>query len=244
MEQQTGEHAPRDLVAAALAGDVAAVELDDLRSARRDARHPRPQRHAVVPVADAGHDQQPPRAPQRPRNEIAAGGVFAAPGAGRHPVVHAAVAVRAGILEVIVAPRLRAPAPRAEPHGIHHAAAAAPVAAGGELESLGGLERLVARVLVLDVAAAPRAERRRVRHHPAAIGALRTGFALRVLPLESPAAARTVAPVALQLGVAARAAELGGRDFAPAHRAIASSTMRCTKALYFKPAFSAASASS
>src|SRR6267378_1404510 len=145
MQQQTGEHAPRDLVAAALAGDVAAVELDDFRRARRDPRHPRPQRDAVVPIADPGDNQQAPRAPQGARNEIAAGGVLAAPGARRHPVVHAAVTVRAGILEVIVAPRLGPPAPGAEPHRIHHATAAAPVAAGVELESLRRLQRLVTR---------------------------------------------------------------------------------------------------
>src|SRR4026208_1990485 len=58
--------------------------------------------------------------PQRARDQIPPGGVFAAPRARRHPVVHAAIAVRAGILEMIVAPRLRAPAPGAEAHRIHH----------------------------------------------------------------------------------------------------------------------------
>ncbi len=226
VQQQAGEHVPRDLVAPALAGDIAAVELDHLRGARRDTREAGPQRDPVVPVADAGDDQQAPRAPQGPRDEVAPGGVFAAPRARRHPVVHAAVTVRAGILQVIVAPCLRAPAPGAEPHRIHHAAAAAPIAAGVEFESLRRLERLVARVLVLDVAAAPRAERRGVRHHPPAVRALRIGLALRVAPLEPPAAARTIAPEPLQLGMAAGAAQLGGGDFAPAHRAIASSTMR------------------
>src|SRR6266436_4689382 len=226
VQQQAGEHVPRDLVAAAFAGHIAAVELDHLRSARRDAGNAGPQRDAIMPVADARDDQETPSAPQRAGDEVATGGVLTAPWARRHPVVHAAVAVGADVLEIIVAPGLRAPAPRTEPHRVHHAAAAAPVAAGVELEPLRRLQRLVTRVLVLDVAAAPGAERRSVRHHPAAVGALRVGLAQGVAPLEPPAAARTVAPEALQLGVAAGAAQLGRGDFAPAHRASASSTMR------------------
>src|SRR5213592_1913485 len=124
------------------------------------------------------------RARRSARDEVATGGVLAAPGARRHPVVNAAIAVGTDVLEIIVAPRLGAPAPRTKPHGVHHAAAAAPVAARVELESVRRLQRLVARVLVLDVAAAPRAKRRRVRHHPAAVGTLRTRLALRVFPLE------------------------------------------------------------
>src|ERR671930_354890 len=102
--------------------------------------------------------------------------------------------MRANVLEVVVAPRLGPPAPGTEPHRIHDAAAATPVAAGVEFESFRRLERLLARVRILDVAAAPGAERRRVRHYPAAIRALRARLPLRVLPLEAAAAAGTVAP--------------------------------------------------
>src|SRR5213592_869133 len=166
------------------------------------------------------------RARRSARDEVATGGVLAAPGARRHPVVNAAIAVGTDVLEIIVAPRLGAPAPRTKAHGVHHAAAASPVAAGVVLEAFGRFERLVARIVVLDVAPAPRAERRRVRYHPPAVRALGIRFALRVAPFEPPAAARAIAPVPLQLGVTAGAAQLGGRHFAAAHRASASSTMR------------------
>src|SRR5712671_4564961 len=226
VQQQTGQHVPGDLVAAPLAGDIAAVELDHLRRPGRNAGDAGPQCDAVVPIADTGHDQQPPRASQRARDEIASRGVLAAPRASRHPVVHAPIAVRAGVLEMIVPPGLRPPAPRAEPHRIHHAAAAAPIAAGVEFESLRRLQRLVARARVLNVAPTPRTERRRIRYHPSAIRALRVRLTLRIGPLQPPAAARTVAPEPLQLGMTAGTPQLGGGDFAPAHRAMASSTMR------------------
>ena len=226
VEQETGQHVPRNLVAAPLAGDVAAVQLDDLRSPRGDTGNAGPQRHPVVPVANARHDQQAAGAAQRPRDQIAPGRILTAPRARRHPVVHPAVAVGADVLEIIVLPGLRAAAPGTKPHRVHDAAAASPLAATVELESLGRLERLVARILVLDVAATPGAERRCVRHDPTTVCALGVRLTLRVLPLESPAAARAKAPEPLQLGVAVRAAQLGRGDFARAHRAIASSTMR------------------
>ncbi len=93
VEQQAGQHVPRDFVAAALAGDVATVELDHFRGARRDTRDAGPQGDTIVPVADSGHDQQPPRPPQRARDEVSTGGVLAAPRARRHPIVDAAIAV-------------------------------------------------------------------------------------------------------------------------------------------------------
>src|SRR5258705_12789240 len=126
---------------------------------------------------------------------------------------------------MIVAPRLRAAAPGAEPHRIHHAATAAPVAARVELEALRRLERLLARVLVLDVAPAPGTERRRIGHHPTAVGAFRARLAVDVFPLEPPTAAGAVAPEAIQLGVAAGAPQLGGGYIASAQRAIDSSTI-------------------
>src|SRR2546429_6153897 len=55
--------------------------------------------------------------------------VFAAPWADVHPVVHALVAMGADVLKLLVAPFLRAPAPGAGAHRVHHAAAAAPLAA-------------------------------------------------------------------------------------------------------------------
>src|SRR5205809_4932714 len=70
----------------------------------------------------------------------------------------------ADVLKLLVAPFLRAPAPGAGAHRVHHAAAAAPLAASMVLEPLGGFERLGARVLVGDVATAPGAEREAVRH--------------------------------------------------------------------------------
>src|SRR5262249_9754943 len=145
---------------------------------------------------------------------------------------------------VVVPPRLLATAPGTEPHRVHDPAAAAPLAAPVELEALRRLERLLARVVVVDVAPAPRAKRRRIRDHPAAVRALGAGLALRVPPLEPPAATRAEAPEPLQLGVAAGAAQLGSGHFAAAHRASASSTMRWMNALYLSPDFSAASASS
>src|SRR5690349_10908253 len=242
VEQQSRQHVPGDLVAAPLAGDVAAIELDDLGRARRDPRDAGPEHDAVMPIANPRDDQQPSGAAQRPWNEVAPRRILAAPGARRHPVVHPAVAVRADVLKIVVAPGLRAPAPRAEPHRVHDTAAAAPVAARVVLEGLRRFERLLARVLVVDVPAAPGAERKRVRHHPSAVGAFGARLPQRVLPLEPPAATRAEAPEPLQLGAAARAAQLGCRNLALAHRAIASSTMRCTNALYLSPAFSAASA--
>src|SRR5438093_5696827 len=152
--------------------------------------------------------------------------------------------MRADILEVIVAPCLGTPAPWTKPHRIHHAAAAPPIAAGVELESLWRLERLGARVLVCDVPPAPRAERRRIRHHPAAVRTFGVGLALRVAPLEAAPAARAEAPEPLQLGVTAGAPQLGGRDLAAAHRASGSAPVRGLKALYVRPDFAGPSASS
>src|SRR2546429_9214532 len=68
--------------------------------------------------------------------------VFAAPWADVHPDVHALVAMGADVLKLLVAPFLRAPAPGAGAHRVHHAAAATPLAASMVLEPLGGFERL------------------------------------------------------------------------------------------------------
>src|SRR5437763_9191911 len=127
---------------------------------------------------------------------------------------------------MVVAPRLGTTAPRAEAHRVHDAAAATPIAAGVVLESLRRFERFFAGALILDVAATPGTEREGVRDDPAAVRAFGSGLALRVGPLELATAAGTVAPEPLELGMASRAAQLGGRDFALAHRATASSTMR------------------
>src|SRR5260370_3973829 len=143
----------------------------------------------------------------------------------------------------MAAPRgLRPPARGRDERRVHDATAAAPIATGVILEALRRLERFLARVLVLDVAPAPGTERERVRHDPPAVRALGSSLALRIGPLEPATAARAVTPEALQLGVATRAAQLGGPDFALAHRANASSTMRWMNALYLRPALAAASA--
>ena len=62
VEQQSRQHAPRDFVTAALAGDVAAVELDHLGCAGGDAGDAGPQHDTVVPVPETRHDQQAPGA--------------------------------------------------------------------------------------------------------------------------------------------------------------------------------------
>src|SRR5207253_1944194 len=98
----------------------------------------------------------------------------------------------ADVLKLLVAPFLRAPAPGAGAHRVHHAAAATPLAASMVLEPLGGFERLGARVSVGDVATAPGAEREAVRHHPAAVVALRAGLFDGVAPLEPAAAVREI----------------------------------------------------
>src|SRR5207248_7466055 len=155
-----------------------------------------------------------PAAAQRLADQVAPGGVFAAPRADVHPVVHALVAVRADVLELLVAPLLGAPAPGARAHGVHHAAAATPLAAPMVLESLRGLERLGARVPVGDVATAPGAEREAVRYDPAAVVALRTGLLGGVAPFEPAAAVRAGRPERLHLGRARGTAQLGRRDLA------------------------------
>src|SRR5438105_15508341 len=121
----------------------------------------------------------------------------------------------ADVLKLLVAPFLRAPAPGAGAHRVHHAAAAAPLAASMVLEPLGGFERLGARVPVGDVATAPGAEREAVRHDPAAVVALRAGHLGGVLPLEPAAAVRAVRPEALYFRRARGTAQLGRRGLAP-----------------------------
>src|SRR5207245_1090609 len=197
-----------------LAGDVAAIDLDGRGRIGGDAGHPRPQQDAVAPVADAGDDQQASPAGQSARNEVAPGGVRAAPGARVHPVVDPLVAVRANVLEVIVAPALLPAAPGAVGHRVLHAAAATPVAARVILESLRRLQRLRAGIGIGDVPAAPGAERELVRHHPAAVAALRAGDALGVAPLEPATAVGAAGPERLELGAARRAADLGPGYFA------------------------------
>ena len=111
---ETDEHGPGDLVLPPLAHDVALLDLDDLRIARVHARDAGPEQHPVAPVADPAHQQQPAHPGERPGNEVAPGGVVAAPRAGVHPVVHPAAAVGAVALEQIrLVPVLRPPAPGA-----------------------------------------------------------------------------------------------------------------------------------
>src|SRR5213592_4061421 len=220
VQNQSGQHVPRDLVTPPpLAGHVAALDLDDLGRPVRHTGNAGAQEHAVVPILEAADDQQLPRPPQRLAYQIAPGGVFAAPRADVHPIVHALVAVRADVLELLVAPFLRAPAPGARPHRVHHAAAAAPLAAPVILEPLGGLERLRARVPVGDVATAPGAVREAVRHHPTAVVTLRAGLLGGVAPLEPATAVRAIRPKPLHFGRAGGTAQLGRRGLAltPSH---------------------------
>src|SRR5262245_54005061 len=142
------------------------------------------------------------------------------------------------VLEPVVLPPLHLAAPGTPLHRVLQpavAAAAAPLV----FESLGPLQRLGARVAVGDVTPAPRAPREAVGNDPAAIPALGAGLELCVAPHQLLAAVGTVEPEALQLGAAARAAQLRPRDLATlardqaahrrpgvAHRRIASSTRR------------------
>src|SRR5438093_5556407 len=215
--EETDQHGPRDLVLPPLAHDVALLDLDRLGVARVHARDPRAEQHPVAPVPDPAHQQQTPHAGEGARDEIAAGGVLTAPGAGVHPVVHAAVAVGTLALEVaLLVPRLRAAAPGAVAHRVLHAAAAAPVAAGVHAEAARRLERRLAGVaLLVDVRVAPGTVREPVRHDPAAAEALRAGDLVLVLPLLRPAAVGAVGPVLLQL-VAADAVVHGSRRVAAA----------------------------
>src|SRR5438309_1907985 len=200
VEDQPGEHAPRDLVAAPLPPHVAAVDLDHLGPVGGDAGNARSQQHTVVPRLEPRHDEEPVHAAQRARQQVPPGRVLAAPRAGIHPVVHAAVAVRTDILELVVAPgeRLRTPAPRTPLHRVHEPAAAA-LAPLVEQEPFGRLERLGARVGVADLAPAPGTEGVTVRHHPATVAALGAGLALRIAPLEPPPAVRAIRPEPLHL---------------------------------------------
>jgi hypothetical protein len=180
-----------------------------ISSRRRDARA---EEDPVPPVADPAHQQQPADARERARDQIAPGGVLAAPGADVHPVVDAAVAVGTLALEVVfLVPALRAPAPGAERHRVLHPAAAAPVAARVHAEAARRLERLDARVArLVDVGVAPGAERSLVAHHPAAVVALSAGDVVHVLPLLRAAAVGAVGPEPLER-VPADAVVLGVR---------------------------------
>src|SRR5437773_4019122 len=122
--------------------------------------------------------------------------------------------MRADVLELLVAPFWRAPAPGPRPHRVHHAAAAAPLAAPVILEPLGGLERLRARVAVDDVATAPGAVREAVRYHPTAVVTLRAGLLGGVAPLEPATAVRANRPKPLHIGRAGGTAQLGRRGLA------------------------------
>src|SRR6185437_176206 len=215
VEDQSAQHVPRDLVAPpSLAGHVAALDLDDLGRSMGHAGNARPQQHAVIPTLQAADDQKLPHAPQRLADQVAAGGIFTAPRADVHPIVHALVAVRADVLELLVAPFLRAPAPGARSHWVHHAAAAAPLAAPVVFEPLWGLERFGARIAVDDVATAPGAEREAVRHHPAAVVARRAGLFGGVAPLEPAAAVRAIRPEAVYFRRAGGTAQLRRRGLA------------------------------
>src|SRR5690349_12271694 len=156
----------------------------------------RPQQHPVVPILETPDDQELAHSPQGLADQVASRGVFAAPRADVHPIVDALVAMRADVLELVIAPFLRASAPGTEAHRVHHAATAAPLAAPVVLETLGGLERLRARILVGDVATAPGAKREAVRYHPAAVVALRARLLGSVAPLEPAPAVRAVRPEA------------------------------------------------
>src|SRR2546426_2833599 len=124
----------------------------------------------------------------------------------------------ADVLKLLVAPLLRAPAPGAGAHRVHHAAAAAPLAAPMVLEPLRRLERLRARGPVGDRTTTPGAEREAVRDDPAAVVALRAGLLGRVTPLEPAAAVGAVRPEALHLRRACGTAQLGRRNLAPMRR--------------------------
>src|SRR6266568_530443 len=220
VQDQPGEHVPRDLVAPSFPRHVAPLDLDDLGRAVRHARDAGAQQHAVAPGLDARHDEQLAHPAQRLADQVAPRRVLAAPGADVHPVVHPPVAVRADVLEpVAIAPLLRPAAPRAVAHRVHHSTPASPATTAVVLESLGRLERLRARVAVADLASAPGTVCEAVRHHPAAIVALGPRLLRGVAPLESTTAVRAERPEALELGRARRAAQLRGRHFpsTPSH---------------------------
>src|SRR5256885_13205386 len=214
VENQPGEHVPGDLVATPLAGDIAALDLDDLGGAVRHARDAGPEQYAVVPALETSHHEQLAHPAQRLADEVAPGGVLPAPGADLHPVVDPLAAMGADVLEFPIEPALWATAPRAEPHRVHHAAAASPAAATVIQEPLRRFERVGARALVGDVAPAPGAIREAVGHDPAAVIALCAGLFRGVAPLESPPAVRAVRPEARDLGRAGRAAQLRRRYLA------------------------------
>src|SRR5439155_26143385 len=132
--------------------------------------------------------------PQRSWNEDLSGGIFAAPRARVHPVIHATRAVRADAFELpIFDPVLLGPAPGAKRHRVLNPAAAARVALGVVAESLGSLERRLARVArLVYVRSAPGAERKPVRDNPAAAVAFRPGLAAAVPPRQGPRAIRAV----------------------------------------------------
>src|SRR5439155_17057221 len=113
VQDQAGEHVPRDLVAPPLPSDVAPLDLDDLGRAMRHTRHTRPEQHAVVPVLEPRHDEQLAHAAQRLADEVAPGCVLAAPRTDVHPVVHTLAAVRADVLVAVVTPLLGPAAPGA-----------------------------------------------------------------------------------------------------------------------------------
>src|SRR6185295_5256388 len=100
--EEADEHGPGDLVPPPPAHDVALLDLDSLGPPRVDARDARAEEDPVAPVADPAHEQQPADARERPGDQVAPGGVLAAPGADVHPVVHAAVAVGTLALEVVL----------------------------------------------------------------------------------------------------------------------------------------------
>src|SRR5207244_8572296 len=152
-----------------IAGHVAPLVLVHLGFWMAPAENARPQDHPVVPTLETADHQELPYPPQGLADQIASGGILAAPRADVHPVVHALIAMRADVLELLVAPFLRASAPGTKAHRVHHAATAAPLTAPVVLEAFGGLERFRTRVPVGDVATAPGAEREAVRHHPAAV---------------------------------------------------------------------------
>src|SRR5256885_7158429 len=214
VENQPGEHVPGDLVAATLAGDIAALDLDDLGGAVRHTRDSGPEQYPVIPILEASHDEQLAHPAQRLADQVPAGGVLPAPRADLHPIVDALAAMRADVLKLPIVPFLGTAAPGAEPHRVHHAAAAPPAAAAVIQKPLGRLERLGARVLVGDLAPAPGAIREAVGHDPAAVVALRAGLLRGIAPLEPPPAVRAVRPEARDLRRAGGAAQLRRRYFA------------------------------
>jgi hypothetical protein len=102
MGEQSYEHRPRDLVAAAFSYDVALFDLDDIGIERINSGYPGTEQNTIAPVPYAGDQQETADPGQRSRNEITAGGVPPAPGAPVHSIVHPATALGTLSFEITV----------------------------------------------------------------------------------------------------------------------------------------------